>query len=265
MTPDRFTLQGSVAFVTGGGTGIGRGIALCLAGYGAAVVVSDVEPETLKLTVDAVNAAGGRGFAVVCDVSQWERAADALTQGVRLSGGPIDILVNSAGLYLSVPFHELSREDHERLYGVNVSGVFAMCQAAIPDMKARQRGKIVNIASVSGKDPFARSASYGSSKSAVIGMTKSLAKELGPHNINVNSVCPGLVYTKMQEEQCRRIAGETGRQPEDIWRQRLVAVPLGRAQEPSDIGEAVAFLVSDRARNITGQSLNVCGGQQMMD
>jgi NAD(P)-dependent dehydrogenase (short-subunit alcohol dehydrogenase family) len=78
-------------------------------------------------------------------------------------------------------------------------------------------------------------------------------------------VCPGLVYTKMQEDQCHRIAAETGRQPEEIWNQRLTAVPLGRAQQASDIGEAVAFLASDRARNITGQSINVCGGQQMMD
>lgn len=258
-------LEGTVAFVTGGGSGIGRGIALCLAAHGAAVVVSDLDAEMSRAAADEVKASGGRGFAVVGDVGQWEQAEEVLAQGARLAGGPVDILVNCAGLYFSVPFHELSREAHERLYAVNVSGVFAMCQAAIPAMKARRCGKIVNIASVSGKDPFASSASYGSSKSAVIGMTKSLAKELGPYNINVNAVCPGLVYTKMQDDQCRRIAAETGRQPEDIWRQRLTAVPLGRGQEPSDIGEAVAFLASARARNVTGQSLNVCGGQQMMD
>jgi NAD(P)-dependent dehydrogenase (short-subunit alcohol dehydrogenase family) len=265
MSRETPMLQGAIAFVTGGGSGIGRGVALCLAGYGAVVIISDISKEMSEAAAEDVQAAGGRGFAMAHDVSQWDKAAEALAKGGRLAGGPIDVLVNCAGLYFSVPFHELSAAAHERLYAVNVSGVFAMCRAAIPDMKAGQRGKIVNIASVSGKDPFARSASYGSSKSAVIGMTKSLAKELGPHNINVNAVCPGLVYTKMQEDQCRRIAAETGRQPEEIWNQRLTAVPLGRAQQASDIGEAVAFLASDRARNITGQSINVCGGQQMMD
>lgn len=254
-----------LAFVTGGGSGIGRGVALCLASHGATVIVSDVSAEISKAAAADMRAAGGRGFAVAHDVTQWEKAAAVLAHGARLAGGSIGILVNCAGLYFLTPFHELLPDAHERLYAVNVSGVFAMCQAVIPDTEARRYGKIVNIASVSGKDPFARSASYGSSKSAVIGMTKSLAKELGPHNIYVNSVCPGLVYTKMQEDQCRRIVGETGQQPEDVWRQRLAAVPLGRGQDPSDIGEAVAFLASDRARNITGQSLNVCGGQQMMD
>ena len=265
MDRETSMLEGAVAFVTGGGSGIGRGIALCLAGYGAAVIVSDISEEMSEATVEDVKAAGGRSFAVIHDVSRWEKATEMLALGERLAGGPVDVLVNCAGLYFSVPFHELAPDAHERLYAVNVSGVFAMCQAAIPGMKARQRGKIVNVASVSGKDPFARSASYGSSKSAVIGMTKSLAKELGPYNINVNAVCPGFVYTRMQEDQCCRIAAETDRQPEDVWNQRLAAVPLGRAQQPSDLGEAVAFLASERARNITGQSLNVCGGQQMMD
>lgn len=263
--PNSRMLEGSIAFVTGAGSGIGRGIALCLAGHGASVIVSDLSVELSEQVANEVKATGVGGFAVPHDVGQWEMAADALKRGAELAGGPADILVNCAGLYFSTPFEDLTPEAHERLYAVNVSGIFAMCQAAVPAMKARKAGKIVNVASVSGKDPFARSASYGSSKSAVIGMTKSLAKEFGPYGINVNAVCPGLVYTKMQDDQCQRIAAQTGRRAEDIWGERLAAVPLGRGQEPSDIGEAVAFLASARARNITGQSLNVCGGQQMMD
>lgn len=265
MTLRRNMLDGSIAFITGAGSGIGRGIALCLAGHGASVIASDLDGEMAAQVADELTAAGGKGYAVAHDVGKWDEAHSALELGAQLAKGPVDILVNCAGLYFSTPFEDLTPEGHERLYAVNVSGVFAMCQAAVPAMKARKAGKIVNVASVSGKDPFARSASYGSSKSAVIGMTKSLAKEFGPHGINVNAVCPGLVYTKMQDDQCQRIAAQTGRRAEDIWGERLAAVPLGRGQEPADIGEAVAFLASARARNITGQSLNVCGGQQMMD
>src|SRR4051794_17817609 len=128
MSRETPMLQGAIAFVTGGGSGIGHGVALCLAGYGAVVIISDISKEMSEAAAEDVQTAGGRGFAMAHDVSQWDKAAEALAKGGRLAGGPIDVLVNCAGLYFSVPFHELSPAAHERLYAVNVSGVFAMCR-----------------------------------------------------------------------------------------------------------------------------------------
>lgn len=257
-------LDGRLALVTGAAAGIGRGIASVLSRHGAAVACVDLTEEATSETARRIGEADGKSRSFAHDVADWAKA-DYLFQRVEESfGQPVDVVVNNAGLYFNKPFEELSDYDHEKLYSVNVGGVFAMCRAAVRSMKLRRFGKIVNIASISGRDPFAQSASYGSSKAAVIGLTKSLAKEFAPYNINVNAVCPGFVHTNMQVEQCRKISAATGRPAEEIWKERVSKVPLQRAQEPDDIGETVAFLASERARNITGQGISVCGGLQMV-
>jgi NAD(P)-dependent dehydrogenase (short-subunit alcohol dehydrogenase family) len=257
-------LSGRRALVTGGGAGIGQGICRVLAEHGAEVVVLDRELASAERTADLVRADGGSAWAVAHDVTDWDAAGALVARLEDEDRRPIDILVNNAGLFFLCDFEELSRERHERLYDVNVHGVFAMCRAVLPSMKRRGSGKIVNVASVSGRDPNATTASYGSSKSAVLGMTKSLAKEFGPHGINVNAVCPSLIMTPMHREQLETISRRSGRSVDALWAERVARVPLRRAQDPRDVGEAVAFLSSERARNITGQGLSVCGGLQMM-
>lgn len=257
-------LAGRFALVTGAGNGIGHGIALVLASHGAEVVCLDLKADAVEAVADEIRASGGKAHAVTHDVSDWDAAPAVFEKARELGGRTIDVLVNNAGVYFSKPFEQVTHQDHDWLYGVNVTGVFAMCRAALTPMRANRFGKIVNIASISGRDPFAQSASYGSSKSAVIGMTKSLAKEFAPDNINVNAVCPGFIRTSMQVEQCEKLSAKTGRPAEEIWNERVAKVPLQRSQEPSDLGEAVAFLASERARNITGQGLSVCGGLQMV-
>lgn len=252
--------SGQLAIVTGGASGIGEGICRVLSARGARVACVDLDlqrAEQLALSI------GGGAFAVRHDVTDWASAPVLVKTVEEHAGGPIEILVNNAGIYFSTPIDELEQERHERLFQVNVGGVLGMCKAVIPSMKQRARGKIVNVASISGRDPFPRSSSYGSSKSAVIGITKSLAKEVGPNNINVNAVCPGFVHTQMQIDQCRRVAQATGQNEDEVWQSRVDLVPLRRAQTVEDIGEAVSFLASDRARSITGQSISVCGGLQM--
>ena len=256
-------LSGRLALVTGAGNGIGRGIALVLARHGADVVALDLNLALANEVAEMARAENVRGLAVSHDVSDWDGLPGVFERVAAEAGRPVDILVNNAGIYFSTPFEELRPEQHRALYEVNVTGVLAMCQAAVVSMRENRFGKIVNIASISGRDPFPKSASYGSSKSAVIGITKSLAKEYARSNINVNAVCPGFVRTQMQIDQCRRLAEQTGGDEEAVWNQRVDLVPMGRAQEVEDIGEAVAFLCSERARNITGQGLSVCGGLQM--
>lgn len=257
-------LDGRLAVVTGGGAGIGEGICRVLAAHGARVVCIDLDIDRARQVIAAIASEGGAdGIALAHDVSDWEASRAVIGRIEAEAGAPVDILVNNAGIYFNAPLTELDERDHERLYAVNVGGVLSMCRAVAGPMTERRSGRIVNIASISGRDPFPKSASYGSSKAAVLGITKSLAKELGPHNINVNAVCPGFVHTSMQVDQCRKIAAATGQSEEAVWQSRVDLVPLKRAQTIEDIGEAVAFLASDRARSITGQGLSVCGGLQM--
>lgn len=256
-------LAGRLALVTGAGSGIGRGIATVLARHGAAVVAFDQDAGRAAETAELVRAEGVEAHVASHDVRDWDAMPGVFARIAGEAGRPVDILVNNAGIYFSAPFEEMTEAQHRQLYDVNVTGVLVMCRAALPAMRERSFGKVVNIASISGRDPFPRSASYGSSKSAVLGITKSLAKEYAPFNVNVNAVCPGFVRTQMQIDQCRRIAAGTGADEDAVWQARVDLVPLRRAQEVEDIGEAVAFLASERARNITGQGLSVCGGLQM--
>ncbi|CDX35454.1 putative sorbitol-6-phosphate dehydrogenase [Mesorhizobium plurifarium] len=255
-------LAGQISLVTGAGSGIGLGIAGVLARHGSVVVCLDIKAAAAEDAAKQIEASGARAFSRQHDVRDWE-GAKVLANEVEESIGPIGILVNNAGVYHAASLENLSQEAHERLYAVNVGGVFGMCRAVIPGMKRRREGKIVNISSVAGRDPLALSPSYGSSKSAVLGLTKSLAKDLAGYNINVNAVLPGFVWSELTQQSCVEMAAITGKTAEEVWQSRVAAVPLKRAQDPEDIGEAVAFLASARARNITGQGLSVCGGAQM--
>lgn len=250
-------LRGKVSYVTGGGRGIGRGIALSLAREGADVLVADIDAAAARKVADEVTALGVEGQGMSLDVSRLDDA-NLLRDTLDKRFGRLDIAVNSAGVISVQQVEGMTEREWDRVMNVNAKGTFLCCQAAIPLLRLAGQGTIVNIASVSGKDGHPGLAHYSASKYAVIGFTSSLAKELARSDITVNAICPGVVRTAMWDllaEEWRN-AGET---PEESWQRQVLAfVPQGRPQTAEDIGDLVVYLTS--ARNLTGQAINVDGG-----
>jgi meso-butanediol dehydrogenase/(S,S)-butanediol dehydrogenase/diacetyl reductase len=250
-------LRGKVSYVTGGGRGIGRGIALVLAREGAHVLVADVDADAARKVAEEVTAFGAEGVGMSLDVTRFDDA-NRLRDTLDERFGKLDIAVNSAGVISVQRVEGMSEREWDRIMNVNAKGTFLCCQAAIPLLRRAGTGTIVNIASVSGKDGYPGLAHYCASKYAVIGFTNSLAKELAREEITVNAICPGVVRTAMWDllaEEWRN-AGET---PEESWQRQVLAfVPQGRPQTAEDVGDLVVYLTS--ARNITGQAINVDGG-----
>ena len=255
-------LEGKVAIVTGAGTGIGRGIATVLASHGATVVCTDISEQTASGTAAIIADRGGRAMAFAHDVTDWDSTHAVVADSLKACG-QIDILVTNAGVSKSVPFHELDVAEWNRVNDVNSKGVFISCRAVIPHMMSRKYGKIVNISSMVGKEGIPLFVHYCASKFAVIGLTQALAKEVAPHNINVNAVCPGVVRTPLWDPLLKQLAKNKNISEDEAWGEFVGGIPFKRPQEPEDIGEAVAFYASDRARNITAAAENVSGGQMI--
>jgi meso-butanediol dehydrogenase/(S,S)-butanediol dehydrogenase/diacetyl reductase len=253
-------LAGKVAIVTGSGAGIGRGIATVMAREGANLVCTDIVPGNAEDTAAAIRIAGGQAIALEQDVTSWQ-SCQSVAARVIADFGRIDILVTNAGVSKSTSIVELDEAEWDRVNNVNIKGVFLSCKSVIPHMIERKYGKIVTISSMVGKEGIPLFAHYCASKFAVIGLTQSLAKELAPHNINVNAVCPGVVRTPLWEPLLKQLSANKGISEDEAWGEFVRGIPFARPQEPEDIGEAVAFLASDRARNITAESANVSGGQ----
>ncbi len=263
-------LEGKVALVTGGSRGIGLGICKCLAEEGASVIVADVDDAATHVAVDSLEGVGEDALALRMDVREEESVGQGIRQVLELFGR-IDVLVNNAGvlggLVLGVPLTDLSVEHWDRAYEVNVRGTFLVCREVVPHMKERREGKILNVSSRAGRDGRETLPHYGSSKAAIINFTMALAKELAPYYINVNAVCPGLLWTPMWDDLGRLYAEKFpefhGMSPREVFDVFVSRQPLKREQTPEDIGRAAVFLVSKDAQNITGQSLLVDGGAIM--
>lgn len=260
-------LDDRVALVTGGGRGIGRGIALVLAGEGAAVILADVDMENARSTAQEISGNGGEATAIEADVTKADSVERAVQEAIAWKGR-VDILVNNAGVVgTHVGGSRIGDEDWDACYEVNLKGMWRMTRGLVPHFRERGGGKVVNIASIAGRRGGAGMAHYNASKAGAINLTQSLAYDLGGLNVNVNAVCPGLLWTDMWRHLEAAIGGDDT--PEVVDRrqtfERFIATncPLGREQTPEDIGHAVAFFASDAAKNITGQSLNVDGGIQM--
>jgi 2-hydroxycyclohexanecarboxyl-CoA dehydrogenase len=227
------------AVVTGGASGIGRAIAQRLEADGHHVATIDLQPSEAD-------------FAYVADVTDREQV-DAAFGKIRTQLGPVSVLVNAAGLDGFSRFANISFDDWQRVINVNLNGVFHCCQAALPDMVEAGWGRIVNISSSSTHSGVAGMAHYVAAKSAVNGLTKSLALEYGPSGVTVNAVPPGFIDTPMLRAAEQR--GHTN------FERALAMTPVGRAGRPEDIAAACAFLVSEEAGYITGQILGVNGGR----
>jgi meso-butanediol dehydrogenase/(S,S)-butanediol dehydrogenase/diacetyl reductase len=250
-------LEGKVAVITGAGSGIGRGIAKVLAREGADMVLTDIAVEKAEGVADELG-----GSALEHDVSSWASCMQ-VAERVLEEKGQIDVLVNNAGVSSGVAFQELDEAEWDRVNNVNAKGVFLTTRAVVPDMIERRSGSIVSISSMAGKEGLPLLAHYCATKFAVIGITQSLAKELAEYDIRVNAVCPGVVRTPLWEPLLDQLSESRGITREEAWQEFVDPIPLGRPQDPEDIGEAVAFLASDRARNMTGQGINVTGGMQL--
>ncbi len=246
--------EGNVAIVTGASRGIGRGIALRLADEGAKVVINHRgSAQGAEATAEEIRSRGGVALVIQADVSQYDEA-QRLVQETLAAFGQVDVLVNNAGLTRDTLIMMMKEEQWDAVIDTNLKSVFNCCKAVARPMVKRKRGRIVNISSVSGLAGQAGQTNYAASKSAVIGFSKSLAKELGSRNITVNVVAPGFVPTALTEG----ILGEG-----DNTQRAIEATPLGRLGTAEDMAAAVAFLASDEASFITGQVLSVDGGLVM--
>ena len=253
-------LEDKIAIVTGGGVGIGKAIALRYAAEGAHVVVADLNETTGRQTAAEVSALDRRGVFVKTDMSDLGQI-NALVATTIQSFGRIDILMNNAGVNKQLDFFQVTERDWDWIHSINAKGLFFCMQAAAREMVKNNYGKIINLASIGGKGFRGTSnIAYAGSKGAVIVMTRIGASQLAPYNINVNAICPGATRSEMYDTIIGQIV-ERDHITEAAAIARLDAsIPLRRSNTAEDVASLAAFLASEEARNITGQSLNVDGG-----
>ncbi len=243
-------LKGKTAIVTGGSLGIGTAIATRLASFGANIAINYRKHDTeAKAVVERCEKLGVRALAVKADVASFDDAQKMVTQ-VRETLGGLQILVCNAGINWDGVSWKMTEEQWDKVIEVNLKGYFNYCRAAIPVFREQAYGKIVNVTSINGiRGKFGQS-NYTASKGGIIGYTKTLARELGSKNINVNAVAPGLIETEMVAQM-----------PEEAKNKSLQEIVMGRLGQPEEVANVVAFFASDASRHVTGQVLNVDGGQ----
>jgi meso-butanediol dehydrogenase/(S,S)-butanediol dehydrogenase/diacetyl reductase len=263
-------LSGKVALVTGGGQGLGLGIVLKMAGQGADIAIGDLSEENAAEAAKQVEALGRKAYTAKMDVTDNDSIIAAVEK-ITTEAGHIDVLVNNAGV-AGAPGStgtEFRDVDWEFTWKVNVKGLADVTEAVLPQMRARQAGKIINISSVAAKAARYATAYYATTKMSVIAYTQALAREFASENINVNAIAPGRIWTQfhqdwMKEREALGDEAIVGKEKYDVFMAALKEViPMGRPQEPSDIGSLATFLASEEARNITGQTIQCDGGQVM--
>ncbi|MBK5257611.1 MAG: SDR family oxidoreductase [Vicinamibacteria bacterium] len=251
--------NGKVALVTGGGRGIGAEIARSLAGEGAEVALSARTESEVKGVAEEIAAAGGRAQYFIADLSRPDQAL-ALVAKVQQALGPIDFLINNAGVASSAPVAKISLEEWNRIFAINVTATFLCTQAALPRMIERGSGRVVNIASVAARFGARYIAAYAASKHAVLGFTRCLAAEVAANGITANAVCPGFVDTDMVSQSVGRIVEKTGLSAEQALDTIKNQSPQKRLLTTREVASVVVMLCSEEGRGINGQALVIDGG-----
>lgn len=269
-------LKDKTAVVTGGGGGLGEGICLCLAREGANVIVSDVKMDLAEAVSKKIRDKGVKSIPVQTDVRKRDQVKALIGTAVQ-EMGRLDILVCCAGISghtnrgledeSPLTIENILEEDWDMTIDVNLKGVFLCNQAVAPIFKKQMHGKIINISSVAGRHGADILIPYAASKAGVINLSQSIAVHLAPYGVNVNTICPGIIWTPMWKDGVTIFSKAEGAfkgvDPEQIFQAMVeTQIPLKRVQMPEDMGNAAVFLASDEAREITGQALNVCGGMR---
>src|SRR5437879_9637214 len=254
-------LADRIAIVTGAAKGMGRDICLTLAREGAHLTLAAREPAPLETLAREVEAIGRRALVVPTDVTD-EPAVERLVARARETFGRVDILVNAAGITgpIETPVWEIKADDFDQVIAINLRGTFLPTKHVLPGMIQQRSGKIVNISGTSGLRGYKNRAAYSSSKWALRGFTRTVALEVGPYNVNVNALHPGIVAGDRMERLCREKARARGSSPERIHDEYVQEMALRRVTTARDIANAVVFLASDASKNMTGQSMTVDGG-----
>ena len=249
---DRANLEGQIAVVTGASRGIGKAIAKELAAKGATVVINyNGSRERAEEVKNEVESAGGKAVIIQCNVADFDACKEFIETVIK-EQGRIDILVNNAGITKDGLLMKMSEEDFDKVLDTNLKGTFHTIRAALRQMIRQRSGRIINMASVVGVSGNAGQANYAASKAGVIGLTKTAAREVASRGITVNAIAPGFIETEMTDVLS-----------EDVKENLLGSIPLKRMGQTKDIAETVAFLASDKAAYITGQTISVDGGMGM--
>jgi NAD(P)-dependent dehydrogenase (short-subunit alcohol dehydrogenase family) len=251
MSLSLFSLEGKVAIVTGAGRGIGKAIALSLADVGADVVAAARTASDIETTASEITAKGRRALAMPTDVRLSDQV-NKLIEKTAAQFGKIDILVNNAGGSFSVPTLELSEGGWDAIIRENLKSIFLCSQAAAKAMIEQKKGSIINISSVAGFIPYSSNAAYGAAKAGVINFTMTMALDLAPYNIRVNSIAPGYIATEG--------AFQAQKADAELIQRRTASIPLGRHGQAQDIVGAVIYLASEASSYVTGQTLVIDGG-----
>ncbi len=254
--------SGKTAVITGGGSGIGRGTCLKLAGEGAKVIVADINEAAANQVAKEIKEKGGTARAFKLDVTNYAEI-EKLGNQVKKDFGFIDFWINDAGVSKILPFFEHTEEIWDQTIAVNLKGQFLCCKVAIAQMLENGGGNIVNMSSQSGKVGTSNYQAYCASKFGVIGLTQSLSKEFAGKGIRVNAVCPGVVYTSMWEKQEADYAAKRNLDPHKVMDYFKDKIPANRIGTVNDVTNTITFLLSNESSYITGQAINVNGGDIM--
>lgn len=252
-------IDGKIALVTGAGRGIGEAIALRLARDGAHIVVNDINEENLKRVAKKIEVLGRKSFPIIADVSQRDEVFKMVEQAVG-HFGRLDIMVNNAGIAQVKPLEEVTPEELEQIFRINVFGVIYGIQAAAQQMKKQGGGKIINACSIAGHKGFALLGAYSATKFSVRALTQAAAQELAQFGITVNAYCPGVVGTEMWDLVDERLGHYMGLEKGEAMKKFSQDILLGRVEKPVDVANFVSYLASEDADYMTGQSVLIDGG-----
>ncbi len=251
-------LDGHVAIVTGGGRGIGRSIATYLGEAGCRLALCSRGSSAIRAAEELAEQ-GVEAFGRTADISRPEESR-ALVAEVLARYGRLHILVNNAAINHSGTVASMSQEHFDEIFATNVRGLFFAVQAVLDEMAGRHSGRIVNVASFVARSPTPLYTAYAASKAAVLSLTRGMALELAEHDINVNAVCPGNVWSDIWETSTAELSAITGKSARDFFTETIARQPLPRPQTGEDIGAAVVYLCSESSRNITGEAIYISGG-----